>query len=319
METPSADLFNLNTESFVDTKPEKKTDPFKFNPDASSQTDKVYKAIIRFLPNWQDPNNKSKIKKHFLFLEDPISGDKFSVDCPSTVGKKSILKDTYWKLKGSDSAKDQELAKKFSRKTGYYSIIQIIDDKINPANNGKIMYWSYGVKVNEKIESELKPEVGVPHNPFDLFTGKLFLVDVCVKYDWNNYDSCKFIGDASPFVMDGTLKGTPIQKTKEDMEKVSEFLKANSPDLTKFEYQEWDEAVTQRVMTLIKNSVPDGRLVEQILGGGNDEPKSSKNGAAKKSEEYKKSPVASYEPESKESAKPAGGGNSSLDDLYKDL
>ncbi len=319
------DLFNLNNESFVDKKLESTIDEQKFNPDAGKQTDKVYKAIIRFLPNHQD-TNKSKIKKHYVFLTDPISGDKFSVDCPSTIGKKSITKDTYWKLKNSDSAKDQELAKSFSRKTGYYSIIQVIDDKIKPENNGKIMYWNFGIKVNEKIESELKPEVGTPHNPYDLLKGKLFLVDVCVKYDWNNYDSCKFVGDPVAFEIDGK----PVA-TKEDMTAVSELLVKESPDLSRFEYKDWTEETTNKVLNVIKNTIPDGRLVEQIIGGSNSQDNASAAAAettatpeAKTTKETAEPEVtteglASEEPASTETAETKTESANSLDDLYKDL
>ena len=193
------DIFNLDAEAFVT--PTAKQGAGKdlefYKPYPEDGKDGVYKSLIRFVPNPANPA-KSKIHKYYVYLNDPVSGNSFSVDCPSTVGKRSILKDLFWKLKNSHSAADQELAKKFSRKEDYYSLVQIVQDKNKPELEGKIMIFKFGKKLNDLVEAQLQPEYGDPSNPFDLFEGKLFAVQVRKVGEWNNYDLCSFVGDKCP-------------------------------------------------------------------------------------------------------------------------
>ena len=197
------DIFNLDVESFVTkAKKEGSTDLEFYKPYPEDGKDGVYKSLIRFIPNASEPT-KSKIHKYYVYLQDPSTGNGFSVDCPSTVGKKSILKDIFWKLKNSHSAADQELAKSFSRKEDYYSLIQIVQDKNRPELEGKIMIFKFGKKLNDMIEAQIKPEYGAPANPFDLFEGKLFSVHARKVGEWNNYDLCSFVGEKCPIEVEG--------------------------------------------------------------------------------------------------------------------
>lgn len=253
-------IFDLQAESFINpVKP--KTQNF-YQPQADEGREGVYKAVIRFLPYFKNPN-KSKVQKFYVWINDVVAGDAFSVDCPSTVGKKSILKDTYWKLKNSQSASEQALAENFSRAENFYSLVQIVKDPQKPELEGKIMVFKFGKKINDKIEAQLKPMVGSPCNPYDLFEGKLFALHITKKQKWNNYDSCDFVGDKCALQLPESKE--PIQKNKEDMAKVLEWLKANSPELDKYEYKDWTDEMTDKVYRAIKNIIPDGRLVEQIL------------------------------------------------------
>ncbi len=163
------DIFNLSNDMFVTQTQQKESRDLEFyKPYAENGKDGVYKSLIRFVPNPVEPA-KSKIHKYYVYLKDPVTGDAFSVDCPSTVGKKSVLKDLFWKLKQSHSAADQELSKSFSRKEDFYSLIQIVKDPNKPELEGKVMLWKFGKKVNDMIESQLKPEYGEACNPYDLF------------------------------------------------------------------------------------------------------------------------------------------------------
>lgn len=298
-----------------------------YQPTAEKGRDGIYKALIRFLPNVRNAD-KSKIKKSYYWLEDPVSGEAFSVDCPATVGKKSILADTFWKLKKSQSARDQELSEKFSRNDSFYSLIQVLKDPNQPELEGKIMIFKFGIKINQKIETLLKPEHVEPINPYDLFEGKMFALHIVKKQKWNNYDLCEFIGERTPLI----LEGKPIQKTKEDMARVVEWLKANSPELEKYDYREWTEETHDKVLNTIRNIIPDGRLVEQIIGGG---AKAGSKPAATASEQpaatvQSSKPATSFDdllsgtgtPAAKSEAAPEvkkSSAISNLDDLYNNL
>ena len=105
------DIFNLDNESFVKQEVKKDSDEEGlYKPYPELGKDGIYKSLIRFLPNVANPK-KSKVHQYYVWLKDPVDGKNFKALCPSTVGKKSILKDLFWKLKNSASAKDQELSK----------------------------------------------------------------------------------------------------------------------------------------------------------------------------------------------------------------
>jgi hypothetical protein len=258
------DIFNLDAESFV-TKINQ-TGGLKdlefYKPYPEDGKDGVYKSLIRLIPNSENPA-KSKIHKYYVYLNDPVSGNGFAVDCPSTVGKRSILKDLFWKLKNSHSAADQELAKSFSRKEDFYSLIQIVQDKNNPDLEGKIMIFKFGKKINEMIEAQLQPEYGDACNPYDLFEGREFAISVRKVGEWNNYDLCSFVGERTPI----KIQGDQMKKNQEDMDKILEYLNNGPKNLSAFDYKDWDDDVTDKVMSVIRNTVPEQRIINEIVGG----------------------------------------------------
>jgi len=319
------DIFNLDAESLVTPiKKEGSKDLEFYKPYPEDGKDGVYKSLVRFLPNVADAQ-KSKIHKYYVYLQDPSTGNGFSVDCPSTMGKKSILKDIFWKLQNSNSAADKELSKKFSRKEDYYSLIQIVHDKNRPELEGKIMIFKFGKKLNDMIEAQLKPEYGDPVNPYDLFNGKLFSIQARKVGEWNNYDMCSFIGERCPI----EVNGKKMEKTQEDMTAIVEYLKTGPQNLSSFDYKDWDNETSEKVATVIKNTVPDGRLVSEILGGAsastNSAPTQSYNAPQSNAQDFfneASSTNVGSEGPSKVQPQSASSNPSpaaSLDDLYADL
>jgi len=314
------DIFNLDAEAFV-TKTAQQgggKDLEFYKPYPEDGKDGVYKSLIRFVPNPVDPA-KSKVHKYYVYLNDPVSGDGFSVDCPSTVGKKSILKDLFWKLKNSHSAADQELAKKFSRKEDFYSLIQIVQDKNKPELEGKIMIFKFGKKLNDMIEAQLQPEYGDPCNPYDLFEGREFAVSVRKVGEWNNYDLCSFVGEKTAI----RVNGVGMKKNQDDMKSVLDYLNEGPQNLTSFDYKDWDDDVTDKVMTVIKNTVPEQRVINEIMGGVSTA-KSTPAPAAKQTStsdlysEVSQTKVSGHV-EKPEAPAQSASSSSSLEDLYSDL
>lgn len=328
------DIFNLDAGALVTKNATQSGKDLEFyKPYPEDGKDGVYKSLIRFVPNPSNPA-KSKIHKYYVYLNDPVSGNSFSVDCPSTVGKKSILKDLFWKLKNSHSAADQELAKKFSRKEDYYSLVQIIQDKNKPELEGKIMIFKFGKKLNDLIEAQLQPEYGDPCNPYDLFEGRDFAVHVRKVGEWNNYDLCSFVGERAPI----KINGVSMKKNQDDMKSILDYLNEGPKNLASFDYKDWDNEVTEKVMSVIKNSVPEARVVNEILSGvstssgsysaSSSESESSRSSSDDIYSEASKTKVGSStsakkdnsEPtEEKSNKKSSSSSASSLDDLYADL
>jgi len=319
MEENFEDIFNLDNESFVKDEKKGEGDDLLYKPYPENGKDGVYKSLIRFLPNVANPK-KSKIHQYYVWLKDPSDSSNMKALCPSTVGKKSILKDLFWKLKNSPSAKDQDLARAFSRKEDYYSLIQVVKDSNRPELEGKIMVFKFGRKVNDMIEQQIKPEYGNPSNPYDLFEGKNFGLHVRKVGEWNNYDLCQFVGDKMPISVDGET----IEKTEEGRNKVVDYLKTGPQDLEKYDYKDWTDEERDRIMRIIKNTIPDGRIVSDIIGTVPDSPVSGSNSSSGESFfNETSSSSSSTQSEVKETqgvSESAPSGNSpSLDDLYADL
>ena len=251
------DIFNLDANDFVEKTETRESELFK--PDPKKGKDNVYKALVRFIPFHKDPK-KSKVKKYSYWLTDPLTGDGFSVDCPSSINQKSILQDTFWKLKKSPSVAEQKLSEKFKRRENYYALVQILKDEQDPSAVGKIKVFKFGQKLNNILQSELQPEYGKPYNPFDPFKGRVMALTVTIVAGFNNYDTSKFVGDESPVM----LNSQPLQQNQAEMAKFVEYLKTNSPDLSNYDYKEWDDNIREKVRSVIENTVPTMRTTESM-------------------------------------------------------
>ena len=262
------DLFNLDASDFKEkASSSSQLEVFKPTPDKGK--DGVYSAVVRFVTWHKDPK-KSITKKWTSWLIDPLTDEGKGVDCPSSVGKKSILQEIFFKYYKSESAADKKIAKAFSRRPAYASIVQIIKDDNNPDTVGKLMIWPYGTKVYNKIQEQIQPDFGTPHIPFDIFTGKAFHVKVQVIGGYNNYDSCKFLDTRQPLVIDGKPVEKPTEadsaeERKTKLAEIVDFLEKNSPDLSKYDYREWDEDTHKFVQTVVRNTISDGKVIETIM------------------------------------------------------
>ena len=200
------------------------------------------------------------MKKWTCWLEDPLTDKGKYIDCPSSIGEKSVLQDMYWKLKKSESVAEQELAQNFSRRQSFAAIIQIVKDTNNPDAVGKLMIWNFGVKVYNKIQEQMQPEFGTPHIPFDLFTGKPFHVKITKVSGYNNYDSCRFLDDPCNIMIDGKS----MDRTPENMQTILKYLQENSPNLDKFDFTPWTEETVDYVNGVIQNCVPGAKVAAGI-------------------------------------------------------
>jgi hypothetical protein len=249
------DLFNLSADDLV-TKNESKSGGDRWNPTADKGKEGVYSAVVRFVA-WHENPKKSIMKKWTCWLVDPLTDKGRYVDCPSSVGQKSPLQDIYWKLKKSDSVAEQKLADKFSRRQSFAALVQVIKDDNAPDTVGKLFVWNFGVKIYNKIQEQMQPEFGTPHIPFDLFEGKPFHVKITKVAGYNNYDNSRFLDNAHSISVDGKK----MEKTPEDMQKIVAFLKESSPNLSAYDFQEWNEDTTVYVNDVISNTVPGGRMI----------------------------------------------------------
>jgi hypothetical protein len=105
---------------------------------------------------------------------------------------------------------DKEIARKQKRKLQYYSNIYVVEDTMNPENNGKVMLYRYGKKIYDKIMESMQPEFAdeTPINPFDLWEGANFKLKIRKVDGYWNYDKSEFD------------KPVQLKPTDEELEKI---------------------------------------------------------------------------------------------------
>lgn len=227
----------------------------EFRPSPKKGQNGVFQAVVRFLPNPVDPGNKSIISKYCVYLKEPGNPlNTVCVDCPSTIGQPDPLQTTFFNLRNSANPVLKENAALFSRKQQFASLVQVIDCKSDPSLTNKILVWKYGIKIHEKIVTEMNPPMGAPKNPFNLITGRPFAVKVTEVSGYPNYDSCGFFDlDVSQSGMRINVNNqqyivTPdVISTPQGKEMVFNYLKDNAPDTSKYEYQPWTQEQSEFV------------------------------------------------------------------------
>ena len=127
----SFDIFNLGVEDVETHQVQASSSTNEiYKPTADDGKDGTYKALIRFVPNPENPRN-SLIQKYVHWLTNS-SGDGKLVDSPATIGEKCPIADVFWKLRKSDSAVDRKSSDKLKRRQQYYSLVKIVKDPQNP-------------------------------------------------------------------------------------------------------------------------------------------------------------------------------------------
>lgn len=245
---------------------------FMFRPKFSVGPNKRYEAIIRFLPNVEDPIRKSTISKYSVFLKNPVNQQGREIDCPSNVGEPDPLASMFFALRNAEKTNPHayQLRNNFKRTQKFYSLVQIIENNAEPQTVGKIMVWCYGSTINDKIQAEQQPVMqGVEaHKPFDLFKGRLFKVVAVEKGGFNNLEQSTFFDVTYPAncmrIPQTTMgaNGVPVVNyvpatremaaTTEGQQAIVNFLNSNSHSLVQFEHKPWTPEQKEYVDEVIK-------------------------------------------------------------------
>lgn len=246
------------------TKTDRVEASIEFKPSPKKGQGGVYNAVVRFLPHPYDPNNKSILAKYTCYLTHPRTGEKRNIDDPSSVGERSILADTFFNLRNHPNPICKENANQFSRKQRFASLIQVLSCSSQKELEGRILVWRYGFKVFEKLQAEMNPPIGEPHNPFNLITGRPFIVTVKEAGGYPNYDGCYFVDidpNQSGFrIQVPNAQGQLVQQvvtsqtiaTAEGQKAVLDYLQKNAPDMTSYEYHPMTDSDMQFVNECIQ-------------------------------------------------------------------
>lgn len=279
-----------------------------YKPSADDGKDGTYKALIRFVPNIENPRN-SLIKKYVNWLTGP-NGESKLVDSPSTIGEHCPVSDAFFRLRKSESAVDRKASDKLKRRESYVALVKIIKDPQQPDLEGTYKVFKFGYKIKEKIDAELKPNFGEPTQVFDLFEGKNFELVITRQNDYNNYDTSKFSSSTSAV----TINGKAAERTKEDMDVIKTELEG-APSLKQFEYRPWDEETRNFVNSVIKMYLNPGDAMDAVTNqfeASTPEPKTNTTTTTPKATK-----ATTTSKEDKKEAAPAGGDD--LESFLNDL
>lgn len=232
-----------------------------FKPSPKDGKGGVYEAVVRFIPYLKD-KDKTIVKKHEVYLEHP-DGKSKSVYSYRSIGKadECPIVRAYFDLKKQfDKTKDASIEakmKKLVQREKWWVLVQILEDNNKPENVGKIMVWNIGNTLINKIQEEMNTNGSKKgRNVFDIFKGRLMNVKVGTKKDYPNYDLCSFErADEFNFPVYIGEGGKELEVTPDNAKQTklyADFLLANSPDMTLFEFKEWDEETSKFVNDCIQ-------------------------------------------------------------------
>lgn len=293
--------FDADDDSTMDfLNPKQRNSDGIYRPSLEDAVDKRegYKATFRFLKNLKKDGalGESAVEKHLHFVKLQNHKDLMGYyDCKKNLDASCPMCDLYWELDKSKNAADQEKAKLIKRNTKYYSYVLIIEDENHRDLEGKIMVFSYGFKIREKIKAQWKGEVdGKKCNVFDPANGKDFRLIIKENNTpqgvFPNYDSSQFLSQ-EPL----KWKGKPIPVTYSEEHKkmvvtdpkiqkfLQEFLLKRDHDVEEYVAKPWDDETADKVNKILA-----------IVGGDGDSVFAANNSignASKKDSTSKKSVV----------------------------
>lgn len=225
-----------------------------------------YSSVIKFIP-WFKDTNSSIVEKYVTFLKDPIKNENRCFDCPSSINKQSIFQTSFFACRNSARSSIRDLEKSFRRTGQFFALIQVIEDEKCPENEGQIKIFQFPKQIFDKLNEFVNPtsKYKKPENPFDIFSGKLFNVKIRIKTDrdfkFPTYEMSEFLDREYGIVIDGKE-----YKDKEDLQKIYEYLKTNSPDLDQYKYKEMTSDQKSWVGEAIRNILPeDCAELKQIM------------------------------------------------------
>lgn len=236
-----------------------KTEGIFYMPSAEKGIDKVYSSQIKFITNIHNPS-KSLIKKWTVWLQNPDTEEKKSVDCPSTVDQPSLLQDAFFALWNSPSAHDKALSDKFKRREVFFSLVYIVKDEHNPSAEGKIKIFKFGKQLYEVLEASAK-DPDEPNDFLNFFEGRTLRLKIVEKSGYNHFSQSNF----GTKVHEIEINGEKMTDTPKNRKILASWLKENSPDLSEYAFKPWDEEMRKFIIEAIKAIIPNENMVNKLL------------------------------------------------------
>jgi hypothetical protein len=204
-------------------------------------------AVIRFLPA-PGEEDVPFVRVFSHGFKGP-GGQWYIEDSLTTIGKNDPvgeMNSRLWNESSDDNSPGRKQARAQKRKLGYICNVYIIQDQLNPENNGKVKLFKFGKKIFDKLNEAMNPQFAdeEPMNPFCLWTGASFKLKIRNVEGYRNYDKSEF---ASP---------GPMFEDDKEMEAVwkQEHSLKTFVDPSKFKSYEELKTKLHRVLGIDENS-----------------------------------------------------------------
>lgn len=195
MRKNTADVSALIEQIEKDSKPKYGKDTRYWSPTKDESGNGTF--IIRFLPPTAGFDKAiASVKLFEHSFQHPETNKHYIELSRTTIGEDDPVAEYNYQLYQTKREDLQAWVKKYSkRKVNFISNILVIKDTVNPANDGKVFLFKYGVTIHEKILEVIKGDKVIEKagiNPFCMDTGADFIVKLKQKGGWNNYDDSRF-------------------------------------------------------------------------------------------------------------------------------
>jgi len=213
----SGNLESLSKEMSKMNKTYEKADDQRFWTPTSDKAGNAM-AIIRFLPaSPADGDDGVPFQRYWTHGFKGKNGKWYIEKSLTSIQQEDPVSEyNTWLWDHGEGTAQREFVSRYSkRRLSYVSNILVVNDPAKPDNNGKVFLFRYGIKIFDKINNLMNPDVElgeVPINAFDPFKGANFKLKKKLEKSgpnsWPNYDDSTF---------------EPMSAIDEDPEKVLEI------------------------------------------------------------------------------------------------
>jgi hypothetical protein len=195
-------------------------------------------AVLRFLPA-PEGNDLPWVRYWDHGFKGP-TGQWYIEKSLTSIGQQDPVSEANSKLWNSGDERDKDIARDRKRRLHYVSNVLIEQDPGNPENEGKVMLFTYGKKIHDKIMDVMNPEFQdeEPMNPFDFWSGASFKLKIRKFEGYRNYDKSEFAAPSELSESDAEL-----EEIYEKCYDLNEFLDPEN-------YKSYDELKARLLMVL---------------------------------------------------------------------
>ena len=148
-------------------------------------------AVIRFLPAPAD-HELPYVLRYAHGFQNKTSGKWLIENCPTTMGQNTPcpICERNSELWNTGLESNKTIVRERKRGLSYFSNIYVVNDPVNPENNGKVFLFRFGPKIFEKITNKISPEFAdeTPVNVFDFWEGANFRLKAVKVAGQRSYD-----------------------------------------------------------------------------------------------------------------------------------
>ena len=183
---------------------------------------------VRLLPNIKN-TDKTFLHYYSYGWNSFATGQYVAVTSPGTWGQRDPISEEFFRIRRAGSEEEKEKSKALNRKENWMVNVYVVNDPVNPENNGQIKVLRYGRQVNKIIMDAIEGEESADFGPriFDLSpNGCSFRIKVEKQGDYPTYVSSKF---ALPKEIEG-LKASEYENIYNNIFDLESYVTAKSYD-----------------------------------------------------------------------------------------